>query len=450
MDKRVVKANFRTVDFDNHKKLNSVVVYGAVRNHLRTHTYFIFDLWHSKCHIVDLSNLYTLQNFYRCLKTVERNNYKDYKSFPLLRTLFQDGTYTLKQFGVLVGANIPHHIRYIGDKRFWIGNVGTHNALICDLEKQQVTSIIPDTEDVLLGPQISYDEKTGEVFFLTYGINGHLQLTLVDPQFKNRFSIRKWNPKTDEITTVWSDDINCMLVDGFRVTADQSYAIFSDLRFALDKDCQFDLNAVYVVDLKTQKTWEIPGLKGSAHVEPDPDDPSVFYISEHQIGIIVRDHVTEEEATKNEDLTLIARVKFVTKEVGGFVGAAALHKYRMTPEGPVLLGTYAAGKDFLRATWHFAFKNRGRKYIASISSPYIVIIDAETMTLHKKIDTGLKPLYGLQVSEDGEQFYCNCFFDFLIVDFETGKVQATFSFGKERDGHVFHISAHTLKVDHFF
>lgn len=450
MDKRVVKAKFRTVDFNNHKQLNSVVFYGAVRKALRTHSYFMFDLWNSKCHIVDLSHFFTVQNFYRGLKSVERNNYKAYKSFPLLRTFFQDGTYTLKQFGVLVGANIPHHVRYIGDKRFWIGNVGTSNAVICDMEKRQVTSIVPDTEDVLLGPQVSYDEKTGEVFFLTYDIKGHLQLSLVDPRFKNRFSIRKWNTKTDEVTTVWSDEINCMLVDGFQVTADQSYAIFSDLRFALDKDCQFDPNAVYVVDLKTKKTWEVPGLKASAHVELDPDDSSVFYISEHQIGIIVRDQVTDEEATKNKDLTLIAKLKFVTKEIGGFVGVASLHKYRMTPAGPQLLGTYAPGNDFLRATWHFAFKNKGRKFIASISSPHIIIIDAETMTLYKKIDTGLKPLYGLQVSEDGEQFYCNCFFEFLIIDFETGMVQGSYTFGTEREGRVFHISAHTLKVDNYY
>lgn len=450
MDKRIIKANFRTVDFENNKKLNSVVFYGAVRNPLRTHTYFIVDLWNSQCHIVELSNLYTLGNFHKCLQVVERNNHKQYTSFRRLRTLFQDGTYTIKQYGLLVGANIPHHVRYIGDKRFWIGNVGTHNALICDLEKRQVTSVVPDTEDIILGPQVSYDERTGEVFFLTYEVKGHLQLSLVDPQFKNRFSIKKWNTKRDEITTVWTDEINCLLVDGFRVTADQSYAIFSDLRFALDEDCQFDPNAVYVVDLKTRKTWEIPGLKASAHVEPDPDDPHVFYISEHQIGIVVKDEVTEQDVAKNPDVTLIARLKFVTKEIGGVVGVASIHKYRMTPEGPVLLGTYAAGKDFVRATWHFAFKNKGRKYIASISSPYIVIIDAETMTLHKKIDTGIKPLYGLHVSADGEQFYCNSFFDFYIVDFDTGKVQATFNFQKRRKGHVFHVSAHTITVDNFY
>lgn len=449
MDKQVVQAKFRTVDFINSEPRNSVVFYGAVRNAIRTHSYFIFDLLNSKCHIVDVSHLFTLRNLYRGLKAIDRNNYKEYKSFRLPRTLLQEGTYTLNQLGVLVGANIPHHVRYIGDKRFWIGNVGTSNALICDLEKKQVTSIVPDTEDVLLAPQISHDQRTGEVFFLTYGIKGHLRLSQVDPQTKNRFTIRKWNPKTDEIVTVWSDDINCLLVDGFQVTADQSYAIFSDLRFALDKDCQFDPNAVYVVDLRTRKTWEIPGLKSSAHVELDPDDPSVFYISEHQIGIIVRDRVTEEDATRNKDLTLVARLKFVTKEVGGFVGVASLHKYRMTSEGPVLLATYSPGNAFLRATWHFVFKNKGRKFIASISSPYIIILDAETMTLYKKIDTGLKPLYGLQVSEDGEEFYCNCFFEFLIIDFETGKVRGRYTFGTEREGHVFHVSAHTLKVDHF-
>ncbi|AGA91005.1 hypothetical protein Thimo_2259 [Thioflavicoccus mobilis 8321] len=450
MDKSIIKANFRTIDFDNKKKLNSVLFYGCVRNSLRTHTYFIVDLWNSKCHVVELNNLYTLRNFYKCLTIVARNNHKQYESFRLLRTLLQDSTYTIKQYGLLVGANIPHHVRYIGGRRFWVGNVGTHNALICDLDKRQVTSVVPAEEDVLLGPQVSYDAKTGEVFFVTYEVKGHLQMSLVDPQFKNRFSIKKWNQETGEITTVWTDEINCLLLDGFRVTADQSYAIFSDLRFALDDECQFDPNSIYVVDLKTKKTWEIPGLKASAHVEPDPDDPNVFYVSEHQIGIVVRDQVTEEDVAKNKDVTLIAKLKFVTKEIGGVVGVASILKYRMTPEGPELLGRYSDGQNFVRATWHFAFKNKGRKYIATISSPYIMIIDAETMTLYKKIDTGIKPLYGLQVSEDGEQFYCNSFFDFYIVDFDTGEVQTSCNFQKRREGRVFHVSAHTIRADNFW
>lgn len=450
MEKRKVRARFRTIDFVNHRKLNSVLFFGCVRNPLRTHTYFIVDLWQSKCHIVEVSNLYTLGNFYRCLKAAARNNYRRYRAFPLLRTLFQDGTYNIKQYGLLVGANIPHHCRYIGNKRFWIGNAGTHNAIICDLEKSEVISFTPTSEDDLLGPQISYDEATRDVFFLAYSTRGHLHKALVDPDFKNRFTINKYNVDTEQIQTLWSGDLDCLLVDGFRVTSDQRYGLFSDLRFALDDDHQFDPNSIYIVDLPNGQTSEVPDLKASAHVALDPDDPYVFYASEHQIGIIVRDEVTSADEEKNKDLTLIARLKFVTKEIGGFVGVAAISKYRITPEGPLLLGRFSAGKDFVRATWHFVFKRRGRKYIATISSPYIIVIDAETMELHKKIDTGIKPVYGLEVSADGEEFYCNSFFDFYVVDFESGKISATLNFRKREEGRVFHVSAHTIRVDNFY
>jgi len=450
MEKRKVRARFRTIDFVNHRRLNSVLFFGCVRNPLRTHTYFIVDLWHSKCHVVEVSNLYTLGNFYRCLKAAARNNYRRYHTFPLLRTLFQDGTYNIKQYGLLVGANIPHHCRYIGHRRFWIGNAGTHNAIICDLENQEVTSLTPTSEDDLLGPQISYDEATDDVFFVTYSTKGHLRKALVDPGFKNHFAISKYHVATEQIETLWAGDLDCLLVDGFRVTSDRRYGIFSDLRFALDEDYQFDPNSIYIVDLQEGNTTEVTGLKASAHIALDPDDPHVFYASEHQIGIIVKDKVTDADEAKNPDLALIARLKFVTKEIGGFVGVAAISKYRITPDGPVQLGRFSDGKNFVRATWHFVFKRRGRKYIATISSPYIVVIDAETMQLHKKIDTGIKPVYGLEVSEDGEEFYFNSFFDFYVIDFESGKISSSANLQKREEGRVFHVSAHTIRVDNFY
>ncbi len=450
MPRSIVKASYRSVDFANDKKLNSVVFYGCVRNPIRAHSYFIVDLWNSKCHIIELSNLYTLQNLFRCLRVVHRNNYREYKIFPLLRTLFQEGTYHLQQYGLLVGSNLPHHCVHIGNKRFWIGNAGTHNALICDLETSQVSSFTPASENDILGPQVSYDKASQEVFFITYDARGHLHKALVDPAFRNRFSIKAYNTQNGRIRTLWEDQIDCLLLDGFRVTSDRRFAIFSDLRFALDQDNQFDPNSIYIVDLDSNIIWEIPNLKASAHIELDPDDPHVFYASEHQIGIIVRDKVTDADISRNADLDFIARLKFVTKEIGGFVGAASILKYKITPEGPKLSGLFNAGRDFVRATWHFAFKNRGKKYIGTISSPYILIIDADTMQLYKKIDTGITPLYGLQVSEDGEQFYCNSFFDFYIVGFDSGKVEAQIKFQQREKGRVFHVSAHTTRVSDFY
>lgn len=450
MDKSIAKAKFRTVDFPSTRKLNSVLFYGCVRTPIRSHIYFIIDLWHSKCHIVELSSLYTLTNFYKCLKAVKDNNYREYKTFPLARTLFQDGTYNLKQWALLVGSNLAHYSIFIGNKKFWIGNAGTPNALICDLEKQEVTSFTPTDEGDILGPQVSFDPSSESVFFLSYDIKGPNQIGLVDPSFKNRFSIRRFDQRNDRIETLWEDRINCLLVDGFQVTRDQRFAIFSDLRFALDENNQFDPNSIYIVDLEKDRKWEIPDLKASAHIQLDPDDPHVFYASEHQIGIIVRDRITEADEAKNKEISLFAKLDFVTKQIGGFVGVASLFKYRITENGPVLLGTFNAGKDFVRATWHFVFKNRGRKFIGTISSPHILVIDAETMQLHKKIDTGIKPVYGLQVSEDGEEFYCNSFFDFYVVDFESGAVKASFNFQERKKGQVFHASTHTTRVDNFY
>lgn len=453
MDK-LIKAKYRSVEFENNHRRNTVLFYACVRTPLRTHTYFIVDLWKSKCHVIEVSNLYTLQNYYRCLKAVARNNYREYQAFALLRTLFQDGIYDLKLFGLLGAANIPHYAIHIGDKRFWIGNLGTHNALICDLENQRVTSFTPTTEDDLLGPQVSYDNRTDEVFFTSYGLKGHLRIGSAEPGLKNRFTLKKYNIKTQQIDTVWSDDINCLLIDGLRVTTDQRYAIFSDLRFAINAAGQFDPSSIYIADLQDGKSWEIPNLKASAHIQPDPDDPHIFYASEHQLGLIIRDKITDADLARNKDLTFFKKLKFFTKEVGGVVGVAAILKYRITSDGPELLGTFRDGKDFVRATWHFVFKNKGKKYIGSISSPYIVIIDAETMQLHKRIKTDIMPLYGLQVSEDGEHFYCNSFKGFYIVNFDTGTVEASLSlksliYKQDRD-QFFHVAAHTTVVNNFY
>lgn len=450
MDKKSIAARFRTLDFTNDRALNSVVFYGCVRNPLRMHSYYVMDLLHAKCHVIDVSASYTLRNFYRRLQAVKNNNYIEYRRFATLRTLFQDGTYGLKQFSLLVGSLLPHHVTHIGNQRFWIGTAGSHNALICDLGEKAVTSVVPTSENDLLGPQVAYDKESNSIDFLTYDLRGHIRMGSVEPGLKNHFSVKRYHQDTGQIETLWQDDINCFLVDGFRVTADRRYAIFSDLRFALNDEHQFEPSSIYIVDLVKGKHWEIPDLKSSAHVEIDPDDPHVIYVSEHQIGIIIKDKVTESDKTKNKDLTWFATLGFVTKEVGAFVGVAAIHKYRITDTGPVRIATFSDGKDFVRATWHFVFKNKGKKYLGSISSPYIVIIDAETMTLHKKIKTGVMPLYGLQVSEDGEQFYCNSFFDFYIIDFDSGDVKAHYNLRKREKGKVFHVSAHTTRVDGFW
>jgi len=147
--------------------------------------------------------------------------------------------------------------------------------------------------------------------------------------------------------------------DGKRVSQDEKIIYTEEFRKEY-ADKRFPTGKVFVYDPDRKEFIAIePPLQTPAHVEFDPEDPAVFYISCHNISKI--------------------RSKVIIH------GPAAIVKYRYADGKVEQLGQYMA-RDFLRITTHKLFTYRGRKLIGATVYPNALhLIDADTMELHSRI-----------------------------------------------------------------
>jgi len=175
---------------------------------------------------------------------------------------------------------------------------------------------------------------------------------------------------------------------------------------------------ILILNLKTGEEWRLPIL-AAGHVEFDPEDQEICYLSGHNIGLI--------------------GVKV------GIFGSGIIKKFRLKKTGPKFVGEFSHPR-FHRITTHIVFRHRGKILIGVSGYPStLFLIDAATMKLYKTIEIGpgenveiaqiphicQQDSYGIAASKDGE----------AILVIGTGFVQAAlidegrFSFHREIDGY---------------
>ncbi len=160
---------------------------------------------------------------------------------------------------------------------------------------------------------------------------------------------------------------------------------------------------ILFLNLKTGEKWRLPMLT-AAHVEFDPEDRELCYVSGHNIGLI--------------------GVKV------GIFGTGTIKKIRLKKNGPELVGEFSHPR-FHRITTHIVFRYRGKILIGVSGYPNtIFLIDAASMKLYKTIEMDSEDIvetshaphicrqdsYGIAASKDGESLLAAC----------TGFVQAAF------------------------
>ncbi len=156
----------------------------------------------------------------------------------------------------------------------------------------------------------------------------------------------------------------------------------------------------------------------AAHACFNPQDASVFYISNHNF-----------EFEHSNLFQLMKKGSYAVK----FRGAASIFKYELTPEGPRETGCFTR-EDFLRLTNMHAFMHRGRPLIAAMGFPdEIFIIDADDMSFIRKITVSdpvtwkhawskQPALIGtIAPSPDGEALFVQTTGSFQVVDLHTGE-----------------------------
>ena len=149
-------------------------------------------------------------------------------------------------------------------------------------------------------------------------------------------------------------------------------------------------------------------LPTAAHVEFDPNDPAICYLSGHNIGLI-------------------------GPKVGIF-GPGMIQKVCLTQSGTKLLESFSH-PSFYRITTHVVFNQQDKTLIAVSGYPaQIFLINAATMKLETIIemntkdivDTSQKPhlcqqdSYGITASVDGKYLFVSTSGAIKIVDLTSG------------------------------
>jgi len=237
--------------------------------------------------------------------------------------------------------------------------------------------------------------------------------------------IKKYNWHTKKVSELWKGifDTDTHYI---ALNPDASYLGLVQFGDFFDENNTLLPSKILVLDLKTNKEWWIDntGWSPSAHIDWDPVEPDVCYLSCHNGVIVPVDNP----------------LKFFYEKVykWDIFGPASVHKYRITPQGPEKIGIFTHPEIF-RLTIHKVFLHMGTPLIACTGFPnYIFIADATSMEFIQKIEIketcGMKSVVGsLHPSPNGEKVFLITTRSFQIVDVDSGKIDSIVDLGKIND-----------------
>ncbi|MFO7569798.1 MAG: hypothetical protein R6W75_08350 [Smithellaceae bacterium] len=296
----------------------------------------------------------------------------------------------------------PHSYLPLSDHTYQVGLNYFNRFLHLDTRRAEACLLDPGVQDDFLSTTNWFDAETDELWFASWSAQDTIRRN-INP--RENVSIRIWNLslREDRLQQVWQGDLGDSLHQ-LIVSPDKNFLVVAELGLrtqAPPAGPGLAPSAVLILDLKTQQTWRLE-LPAAAHVEFDPNDPAVCYLSGHNIG-------------------------FVGPKVGIF-GPGVIQKVRLTPEGPKLAGSFSH-QSFHRITTHIVFNGQGKTRLAVSGYPgSIFLIDAYSMQLdciidmdaEDKINPACLPhvctqdSYGICASQDGQ----------TLLVCETGRIRA--------------------------
>jgi len=299
----------------------------------------------------------------------------------------------------------PHSYLALEDGKCQVGLNLFNRFLHLDFNEQSALLVDPGVGNQFVSTTNWFDHERRELWFASWPVEGTVR-RILNPRGGVSVTIWKFSVRSGDIEKVWGGDLGDAL---HQLCLDPShrFLILTELGLRLEEPIPAQSpdhaprfweqvrargvvpSKILVLDLKTGQEWRLSTLT-AGHVEFDPEDPSVCYLSGHNIGLM-------------------------GVEVGIF-GSGIIHKYQLREIGPALLGEFTHER-FHRITTHIVFRHRGKTLIGVSGYPGTVfLINAATMKLHRiiemdspeKIDTSLFPhicgqdSYGIDASKDGE------------------------------------------------
>jgi hypothetical protein len=328
----------------------------------------------------------------------------------------------------------PHSYLPLNDGKIQVGLNFFNRFLHLDFNLRSAQLVDPGVGNAMLSTTNWFDQKTGELWFASWPASQTVR-RILNPRENVHITIWKFSVQNNHVKQVWQGDLGDSLHQ-LSLSPDRRFLILTELGLRPEEAIPAESpeqapsawrrvrerglvpSKILVLNLKTGEEWRLPVMT-AGHVEFDPEDEEVCYLSGHNIGLIG------------------AKV--------GIFGPGTIKKIRLKKTGPELAGEFSH-PHFYRITTHIVFRHRGKIMIGVSGYPSTVfLIDAATMKLYKTIamdpvdivETSQTPhicqqdSYGIAASEDGE----------TILAAGTGFVQAAlidegrFSFNKGIDGY---------------
>lgn len=348
---------------------------------------------------------------------------KEHRIFPRLRTLFRRYHNGISFLEVLFKVSKPHGITYIGDQRYLVSLWSSSTYFVIDLKARTVELQMLDEErQEVFSTYQCFDPTTNETYFATQqGDDEFHKHDKEDIGFDVPILIKKYNWTTDEVQVIWKGEFDTD-THFIALNRDRRYLGLVQFGDFFDEEGSLLPSKILILDLRTGKEWWIDnaGWSPSAHIDWDPVEPNVCYLSCHR-GVI---------------LPVKSRLKFFLQKVYRWkiFGPASVHKFAITPSGPERIGVFTHPELF-RLTIHKVFMHRDRKMLACTGFPnHLFLADADSLELVRRVELA-EPLRkecvmgSLYPSPDGEKIYAVTTRSFQIIDVESGKVDLVHRLG---------------------
>jgi hypothetical protein len=326
----------------------------------------------------------------------------------------------------------PHNYLSLGNGQIQVGLNFFNRFLHIDFNSRSARLVDPEIGNAMLSTTNWFDQKTGELWFASWPPEGTVR-RILNPRENVRVTIWKLSIHKQNIERVWQGDFADSLHQ-LSLSPDRRFLILTELGLWPEEAVCARLqdqtlpgatqkredglipSKILILDLITGEEWRLPMI-AAGHVEFDPIDQNICYLSGHNIGLI--------------------GVKV------GIFGPGVIKKIRLTKTGPESAGEFSH-PHFHRITTHIVFRHRGKTLIGVSGYPNkVFLIDTATMTLYKiiemeqgeDVDTSKSPhicqqdSYGIAVSEDGESVLAAGTGFIQVAVIEEGK----FSLKKEID-----------------
>lgn len=306
-------------------------------------------------------------------------------------------------------AMSPHSYLVLEKGTYQVGLNYFNRFLHLDAKKSEAYFVNPGVTDEFLSTTNWLDGQTGELWFASWNVYETLRRNF-NPLDKVTVTIWKFSLRDTKATRVWQGELGDSLHQ-LSLSPDKKFLVLAELGLRPKESSpskKLAPSKVLILALKTMQEWRLE-LPTAAHVEFDPNDPSICYLSGHNIGLI-------------------------GPKVGIF-GPGVIKKYRLTQSGPQLLKSFSHPL-FYRITTHIVFNQKDKTYIAVSGYPgSIFLIDATNMQLDKVIempsddyvDTSqlphlcLQDSYGITASNDGKYLFVCATGTLRIIDLQTNK-----------------------------